>query len=185
MTRATLPNRRTGRGHKLTLTIREVRIEGDIAYIPLTKGYQAAIDAADVPLVDQWNWYAKVANHTVYAARSERISTGKKRNLYLHRAILDLADDVDGDHIDCNGLNNRRSNLRSATRSQNLCNRRSTRSDGRLKGASWHRLRQKWLARIVVDGRQVCLGYFDTEEDAHEAYRAASHRSHGKFGRAA
>lgn len=181
-TRAALPNRRQGRGHKLTLRIRAIQIDGDIAYVPLTKGYIATIDADDVHLVDGWNWYAKVANHTVYAVRSER-RDGRMRAVYLHRVILNLTGPLDGDHIDCNGLNNRRCNLRSVTRSQNLCNRRATKSEGRLRGASWHRQRGKWLARISVDGRQVCLGYFDTEQAAHEAYVSASALYHGEYGR--
>jgi hypothetical protein len=72
------------------------------------------------------------------------------------------------DHIDCNGLNNAFSNLRLVTLRQNLQNKQIHR-DGRLVGASL-RVDGKWASRISIDGKQMFLGYFDTEQEAHDRY---------------
>lgn len=83
------------------------------------------------------------------------------------------------DHINLDGLDNRWENLRLATHAENQRNARPR----PLKGASWHKHAQKWRAVITVDDRQIHLGYFETAEEAHDAYREASAKYHGKFGR--
>ena len=104
-------------------SIRPIRIDGVLAFITLTKGYEAVIDVADVPLVAGYNWYALVMPRTVYAARNDR-SGPKKRNVFMHRVILGEPEGLQTDHKDGNGLNNTRDNLREATISQNGSNRR-------------------------------------------------------------
>lgn len=160
---------------------RPVRIEGDIAYVPLTQGYTAIIDAADVPLADMWNWCAHVQAGRVYAQRTDH-SGPKKRKVYLHRAIMGDPDGFDVDHRDGDGLNNRRSNLRKATTSQNLRNQR-IRSDNTsgLKCVSLSH--GKWRARITVNGKTKTIGRFPTPEAAYAAYCKASLQMHGEFGR--
>ena len=61
----------------IDMNIRQIRIQGDIAYVPLTKGYEAVIDAADVPLVQGNNWSATVRKRTCYAFRTERAKGGQ------------------------------------------------------------------------------------------------------------
>lgn len=164
---------------------RPIRIEGEIAYVPLTRGHEAIIDAADIPLVGGFNWQALVGPHTVYATRTD-YSGRKKRTVMLHRVLLDDPGRLDVDHQDGNGLNNRRCNLRGATRSQNLSNQRirSNNTSG-FKGVSRNKARAKWMAYIALHGKQHHLGYYDTPEAAHAAYVEASARLHGEFGRAA
>lgn len=168
-----------------TRAIRPIRVEGNIAYVPLTKGYVAVIDAADVPLVGQWNWTAKVSETNVYAKRND-CSAKQHRVLYLHRAITGAPPDMEVDHIDGDGLNNRRGNLRIATRTQNSINvkRRASNSSG-YKGACWDKNRSCWVAHIRVAGVQKHLGRFPTAQEAHAAYAAASAKLHGEFGRTA
>lgn len=84
------------------------------------------------------------------------------------------------DHINRDGLDNRWENLRLASHSENQRNGRPR----PLKGASWHKASQKWRAVITVNDKQIALGYFETAEEAHEAYREASAKYHGVFGRA-
>jgi hypothetical protein len=169
-------------------SVRPIRIEGDIAYITLTKGYVAVIDAADVPLVEGFNWCAMVRSHTVYAVRGE-CSGQKQRLVRMHRALMGDPEGLEVDHIDGDGLNNRRHgttcNLRIATRSQNGCNCgiRSNNSSG-FKGVSWSAPTAKWRAEIRLHGKSRHLGYHDTPEAAHAAYVQASARMHGDFGRA-
>jgi hypothetical protein len=168
----------------MTRNIRPIRIEGKIAFVALMRGYEAIIDAEDVPLVDGWNWRALVNRHTVYAYREERLGDGKRRTVYLHREILCDPASLQVDHIDTNGLNNQRANLRVATIAQNQHNsRRPKHNTSGFKGVSWSNSRAEWRAQIMLDGKQRHLGYYPTPGDAHVAYCEASARLHGDFGR--
>jgi hypothetical protein len=167
----------------MTKNIRLIRIEGNLAFVPLTKGYEAVIDAAYVHLVDAWDWCARVTPHAVYAQRTDRTGP-KQRKVYLHRVIMGEPDGLKIDHIDSDGLNNRRANLREATTSQNNHNQR-IRGDNTsgFKGVSWDKRCGKWRADIRLDGKNRFLGYHATLEAAAEAYAAASADLHGQFGR--
>jgi hypothetical protein len=166
------------------VSARPIRIEGDAAYVPLTKGYEAIIDAADVPLVEGVNWFAVVQLSAVYAQRSARRVNGKRKAVLLHRVIMDAPDGLEVDHVNGDGLDNRRSNLRLATRSENQHNRRvQNNNTSGFKGVSWHKRDLKWYARIGLDGRRKLLGFFDTPEAAYAAYVEASTRLHGDFAR--
>ena len=164
---------------------RQIRIEGNLAYVPLTKGYEAVIDAADAQFVGGWNWFAKVKSRTVYVRRND-FSSGRQITVLLHRVLMDAQDGQDIDHRDGNGLNNQRINLRIATKSQNMHNQR-LRSDNvsGFKGVYWNKAERKWAAAIKLHGKQRHLGCFQTPELASAAREAASTELHGEFGRAA
>jgi hypothetical protein len=169
----------------MTRPIRPIRIEGDVAYVTLTQGYEAIIDAADTPLVEGVNWYANVHRNTVYCVNRSQNET-KKTTIRMHRVIMGDPDGFQIDHIDGDGLNNRKSNLRLATRSENARNRRINKnSTSGLKGAFWVESRKRWRAEIKADGKKINLGYFNTPEAAYAAYVAASEKLHGEFARAA
>lgn len=162
---------------------RPIRIEGDIAYVTLTRGYEAIIDAADVPLVIGPCWLAEVSGKTVYAARTEQRS-GIKRRIYMHHVICPPPAGMEVDHRDCNGMNNRRSNLRPATRQQNVCNQMVRRDNlAGVRGVTFFKPAQKWRSQISFNGKRRFLGYFDTIDGAKEAYARASAELHGDFGR--
>lgn len=170
--------------------IRPIRIEGDVAYVPLTQGCEAIIDAADVHLVEGWNWYALVKRRrgnsasNVYAARNAIGPNGVMTSVYLHRVIAETSGGISTDHRDGDGLNNRRSNLRQATHAENMRNcRKASNNTSGIKGVCWSTWAMKWRARIKVDGRNRHLGYFTTIEAAAAAYAEASGRLHGEFGR--
>jgi hypothetical protein len=165
--------------------VRPIRVEGNIAFVPLTKGYEAVIDAADVHLVDGRNWCAMALRHTAYAQRTD-CSGPKPRTVYLHRAIMGEPDGFQVDHIDSDGLNNRRLNLREATGSQNQHNQRLAKHNtSGLKGVTWHKAAGKWQAQIKLKGKQRFLGLHATLEAAHATYAAASAALHKEFGRIA
>jgi hypothetical protein len=88
------------------------------------------------------------------------------------------------DHIDGDPQNNRITNLRLATTSQNQMNQKKTYCVG-LKGARYHKQSGRWQASIIVNGKSTYLGLFDTPEAAHEAYCEAAARLHGEFARVA
>jgi AP2 domain/HNH endonuclease len=162
-----------------------IRVEGNIAYVTLTKGYVAVLDAADVSLVEGANWHAEVKPRTVYAvSQSSRDADGKRRMIRLHRALMNAPPDMDVDHRNGHGLDNRRDNLRLATCQQNQYNQRIHRNNtSGFKGVYWYTRIGKWRAMITHDGKQQHLGYHATPEAAYAAYCEASARLHGDFGR--
>ena len=163
--------------------IRPIRIEGNLAYVPLTRGYEAVIDADDAHLVAGVNWTAYVAPHGVYAYRQPTIN-GKKTYLPMHRLINKTPKGFETDHIDGNGLNNRKTNLRSASRSQNEVNKAPKKNNtSGYKGVYWCKERKKWAAEIMMDGKRVHLGRHETIEAAYSAYCDASKKMHGEFAR--
>lgn len=160
--------------------LRPILIEGNLAFIPLTKGYEAIIDAEDVPLVNGRNWRALVCPRATYAVASG------VRTAYLHRTIMGEPEGMEVDHRDGNGLNCRRENLRAASVAQNAMNRgaQSNNTSG-FKGVTWHKKRKRWQAQIHLNRKQVFLGYFDDPVAAHGAYCAACVQLHGEFNRTA
>lgn len=164
--------------------IRPIRVEGNIAFVALTHGYEAIIDAADVPLVQGFNWTAKMHGRTVYAVRTASCAGGKRRKVYLHRVIMGEPKSLEVDHISGDGLNCTKLNLRCVTRAENTRNRRRMKATiSGLKGSHWRKDVQRWTSSITSDGRSYHLGYFNTREEAHAAYCEASARLHGEFGR--
>lgn len=162
---------------------RPIRIDEDVAYISLTKGYEAMIDVEDLELVGAYNWYAHVHKRIVYARRTSYIGR-KATRVYMHRAIMGSQGVMVIDHIDCNGLNNRRCNLRFATQSQNLQNQRTRLvNKSGIKGVSWDRNTSKWRAQISAQGKKISIGYFESKELAQSAYSEASKSMHKDYSR--
>jgi hypothetical protein len=167
----------------MPIKIRPIRTCGDVAYVPLTQGYEAIIDAADVMLLDAYNWHAAVLGCTAYAQRCDR-SGARPRTVLMHRIIMGEPDGLQVDHLDGDGIHNRRKNLRLATSSQNNQNRRITNSNtSGFKGVYLSKTIGKWCAQITISHKQKHLGTFTSPEEAHAAYRRASKKYHGEFGR--
>lgn len=171
------------------MKIRQARIEGDIAIIPLTGGYEAIVDAIDLRLLNDSSWHAGVVRKSsgavchVYARRSTpKGRTGQE--VLMHRIIACPPEGLVVDHIDGDGLNNLRSNLRIATPAQNNHNQRKrVDNTSGVKGVHWHKRANKWKAQISFDGRVRHIGLFHDIELAAAAYAQESARLHGEFGR--
>lgn len=154
--------------------------------IPLTKGYTATIDAIDADLATE-SWCADVSSNSgnVYAQRRNRGTTARLHRVVMARVLgreLKFWEKVD--HVDLNGLNNCRSNLRLATNSQNMANQTKTRRNtSGYKGVSWDKQRRKWVAYIHSNGKSINLGGFNSPEAAHEAYIQAAHQHFGEYAR--
>lgn len=123
-----------------------IKISGDIAQVCLTRNKWAIIDANDVPLIAKHFWsYSKGKGTNGYAVTSVYKENGKQTSLYLHCLLLNDETRI-VDHIDGNGLNNRRNNLRYVTAAQNSANRHTINQNS----ASHHRNIQKWTVRSNV-----------------------------------
>jgi hypothetical protein len=156
--------------------------------IQLTQGYVALVDDRDFSRVNQFKWSAQIDRrkdgyiHTIYAKRNVTRKDGSQTVQYLHRLILNITDpETKVDHKDHNGLNNQRYNLRKATHGQNQRNQRlyATSTSG-FKGASWHKILEKWQGNIF-DGKCKCIGYFSSKIEAARAYDAAAVKAFGKW----
>lgn len=164
---------------------RPIIIDGDTAYVPLTQGFVAVIDAVDVPLVEGYNWCAQKAKHTTYAVRSApRDEHGKQRVVLMHRVIAGDPPGMDVDHENQNGCDNRRANLRAATRSENLFNQRlrSTNTSG-VKGVSFDKASGRWRASIAHHNVKQELGSFATKDLAAAARGMSATLWHRQFKR--
>lgn len=153
--------------------------------IPLTQNQYAPVDDADYGWLNRYKWCAIKNGYTFYAVRAIRIN-GKRTTLRMHRLILGLipGDGKETDHIDQNGLNNQRSNLRICSRSENNQNQQAIRgSTSQYKGISRSKSDKKWRARLYLNGQQKHLGYFPSETDAAVAYNRAAKKAFGEFAR--
>lgn len=158
--------------------------------ISLTQGQVAIIDDEDYARVSQFTWRywwdTTGGQGSGYAVRSVRQVDGRYKTLGMHRFILgyECGRYPQVDHRDGDGLNNRRSNLRACTQSQNNQNlvRKHPNTSSRFLGVSI-RPQGTWRASIWVDRRQICLGTFQTEEAAAASYNRAARFHWGEFAR--
>jgi hypothetical protein len=151
--------------------------------VKLTRGKFAFIDAEDMRLVIPYVWFAS-ENHAAggfYAVRS----VGGDERAYMHRELMGVADPaIRVDHRNLDSLDNRRLNLRTCTHSEKQWRYPKPRTNtSGIKGVS--AIDGKWVAFISVHGKVINLGRFEKIEEAAEAYKAASLRYHGAFGRTA
>ncbi|PXW51311.1 HNH endonuclease [Methylobacterium sp. B4] len=154
-----------------------IRVEGNDAFVSLTQGLEAVIDAADVPLLSGYAWTAQVgAEGHAYARRYFRGGA-----LLMHRVLMRAEKGLCVDHIDGDGLNNRRSNLRIANQSQNNMNMLVTRRNKiGVKGVSVGKT-GKFEAKIKYQDKNYYLGGFPTPEEASAAYYGAARVLFGDF----
>jgi len=136
--------------------------------IKLTGNKFALVDDQDFELLNQWKWYAHKDGNTYYAIRGVW-KDNKVFRFFMHREILDLKykDGKITDHINRNGLDNRKTNLRIVTKAENCRNHTkfSTNTSG-YTGVSWHKVIKKWQSQIRAGGKKINLGYYNNIKDA-------------------
>lgn len=128
---------------------------------------RAIIDKEDYEKVSMYKWYARPNHNNIYAYAKIKGTNGS--NALLHRIIMEEDDSkVFIDHINGDGLNNRKSNLRRATNQQNSfnCQARLRKNPDRIVGVRFDTARNKWLAQLQHNMKQVYIGRFLTEDEA-------------------
>jgi len=143
--------------------------------IPLTQGKVALVDDEDYESLSQFKWYAGKQRHTFYAER-KNCEKGKRKRMIMHRVIMKdkLKENFFVDHIDHNGLNNQKSNLRVVTHRENLMNRRDKNLVSSIySGVSWKKREKKYEVHVYVKGKNKFLGTFNDEIQAAIVYLQA------------
>lgn len=136
-------------------------------------GFQFLVDAEDIPLLDKVMWndngYGYARNHSLGL---------------LHCLIIHTTDGMDIDHRNGRRWDNRKRNLRVCANAENARNRDKPRTNtSGYKGATWCKGRRKWQAQIGANGKNNHLGYYDTPEQAAQAYDEAAVKYHGEYAR--
>ncbi len=141
--------------------------------IMLKTGETVLVDPEDYAYLSQFTWSRHRNNTNIYVRRCM-----KERRILMHTEILGTpSKGLETDHINGNGLDNRKANLRVCTRMQNQHNRSKTKKgkpSSKYKGVSFIKQHNKWRAAIAINKRIKHLGYFENEIDAAIAYNKAA-----------
>jgi len=139
--------------------------------IPLTLGQVALVDDENYDSLAQFKWYA-IRGHSTFYARRATYSKNKQTIVRMHREIIKVPFGFETDHIDGNGLNNQRSNLRIVTQRENAQNQHISKTS-RFVGVSWAGWANRWASCIRINNKTKHLGYFKDESIAALRYKLA------------
>lgn len=153
--------------------------------ILLNHGKVTTVDDEDFERLNQFKWWAHRDGNTWYAQRHSPMIDGKRKNILMHREILNIPNGIKGDHRNGNGLDNRKGNLRLSTSQQNAHNRKHPQKNNKLgiKGVCWRKDVRKFQAQIGFNGKVIYLGCFNVLGDADSAYRIAEEKYFGGYAR--
>ena len=153
-------------------------LDGDIAYADIKRSkqlFRVIVDEANYEVVSSQCWFINNGGYAV------AIIGGRK--VRMHRLLTSAANGLDVDHINHNRTDNRLTNLRVCTRSDNRkngCITRKNTSSG-LLGVYWDKEKQRWKAAIRVDGRLINLGRYKTKQEARSSREKAEALYFGEF----
>lgn len=140
--------------------------------IKLTQGKVALVDDEEFEYLNQWKWYAQNYKFTFYAVRTINYynESGNRtcRRIWMHRLIMKTPKSLEVDHINHNGWDNRKENLRNVTRRENCINRKNPNKTG-YTGA--YLIGHKYMAGATIKGKRVYLGYYNTAKEAENTYK--------------
>lgn len=145
--------------------------------IPLTQGKYAMVDAGDFKYLSRYKWHAVKGNSTYYAVRTQG-----RRSIRMHRMIMKAPKDMLVDHINHDGLNNTRANLRLCTKTQNAQNQRPRKkTSSRYKGVHYDKKAKAYYAKITHKGKRYTIGKFKDEVEAAKAYDKEAKKLFGQY----
>lgn len=166
-------------------------LSDQVQVIELTQGQFALIDKGEVNKILQNNWHAyRQENAKTFYAKAHLFKGGEDKTIHMHRIIMDCPAGMVVDHINGNGLDNRKCNLRICSPFENMGNKRPQKNkSSQYKGVTrWeyrykNKVEDRWIARIQNNNRQRSLGYFRTEVEAALAYDKAAKSTFGPYAR--
>lgn len=157
------------------------RREGGLVRIPLTRGQWAIVDDEDYEIISRVKWIARPCLNTIYA-EGVFPHQGKEIRVSMHRLILNAVRGQIVDHIDMDGLNNRRSNLRFCTHSENMRNMRIRKNNtSGFRGVCWCNTHKYFVSYISVNKNRITIGRFKAAIEAAKSYNECAVKYHGAF----
>jgi hypothetical protein len=145
--------------------------------LSLPGGLSVLVDEQDAEWLARYRWRAIRIRHTWYAVRDDGETL-----IYMHREIIGAPAGAIVDHIDGNGLNNQRCNLRLVTPGENAINAaKRAGCSSRHRGVDWCKSMRAWRARVWCGGREQLVGYYATEKEAAEARMRAALAVYGEY----
>lgn len=157
------------------------RCDDGIITMPMSSGNFVLFHREDFGLVSPYHWYQSRHPRGPYAV-ADVSQKKRRRHFRMHRLILDAPTGVIVDHVNRNGLDNRRCNLRLCTNAQNQCNRGRPKNNTSLyKGVSFCRSTGRWSVKIQNLGEYIWIGRFETPEEAAWAYDDAAREHFGEY----
>jgi hypothetical protein len=153
--------------------------------IYLGEGKFTTVSPIDYYQFNVFHWYAEVKGYNTYAVRAVSVPEKRRtRIVSMHREIMNHPEGHVVDHKNGDGLDNRRSNLRKATKAQNMHNRRKRKNtSSKYIGVSFHKTYKAWVSQIVHEGKRRWIGKFESEIEAARAFDEAAEKYHGEFAR--
>lgn len=162
----------------------ETDCKPEAGYINLGNGHSAIVDMEDLPRLSRSRWSYHKRKNTYYAM-SNITPDGVRKKVYMHHEVMGTPPPgKEIDHINGNGLDNRKENLRFCSHRENCraSRKRQRNTSSMYKGIYWDKKEKKWRARIcLMDGTKKHPGYFESELDAAKAYDEAATELFGKF----
>ena len=144
--------------------------------IKLTQNKYTKVDNEDFESLNKLKWYTRKDRKTFYAARNKAYNRG---TLHMHRIIVNCPTDKEVDHLDRDGLNNQKVNLRVVNRKENLNNKGvyklSKANKSGIKGVTRHTKNNAWVVQKRINGKNKYLGSFADIKEAKKCYEKIQH----------